>query len=63
MEEDIKEEDKVEPPVEGLPPLANPAIAPELSPDPSPLLRFLPDTEKGDVEACLLAEPCRLSGV
>lgn len=62
-EDNVEEEDKLDPAAEGLPPLATPATAPELSPDPSPLLRFLPGTEKGKVEAGLLAELCLLSGV
>lgn len=64
-EDNVEEEDKLDPAVEGLPPLATPATAPELSPVPSPLplLRFLPGTEKGEVEAGLLAELCLLSGV
>ncbi len=66
-EEDVEEEDKLDPAVEGrlrIPPLATPATPPELSPGPSPLplLRFLPDTGKGEVEAGLLAELCLLSG-
>lgn len=62
-EDAAEEEDKLDPAVEGLPPLATPATAPELSPDPSPLplLLFLPGTEKGEVEAGLLAELCLLS--
>lgn len=64
-EDNVEEEDKLDPAAEGLPPLTTPATAPELSPDPSPLplLRFLPGTEKGEVEAGLQAELCLLSGV
>lgn len=63
-EEEAEEEDKLDPAVVGRPPLANPATAPEFSPGPRPLpqLRFLPDTEKGEVEAGLQAELCLLSG-
>lgn len=65
-EEDAEEDDKLDPAVEGrlrMPPLATPATDPEPSPGPSPLplLRFLPDTGKGEVEAGLLAELCLLS--
>lgn len=63
LEEDVEEEDKLDPMVEGrlkMPPLATPAPLPRLS--PLPLLRFLPDTGKGEVEAGLLAELCLLSG-
>lgn len=68
LEEDAEEEDKLDPAVEGrprMPPLATPATDPEASPGPSPppLLLFLPDTGKGEVEAGLMAELCRLSGV
>lgn len=67
LEEDVEEEDKLDPVVEGrpwIPPLATPAADPETSPDPSAplLLRFLPGTGKGEVEAGLLAELCLLSG-
>lgn len=61
LEEDVEEEDKLDPMVEGrprMPPLATPATGPS----PLPLLRFLPDTGKGEVEAGLLAELCLLSG-
>lgn len=64
-EEDAEEVDKLDPVVEGrlrMPPLAIPATEPEPSPGPSPLLRFLPDTGKGEVEAGLLAALCLLSG-
>lgn len=66
-EEDVEEEDKLDPVVEGrprMPPLAPPVTEPEPSPGPSPLplLRFLPDTGKGEVEAGLLTELCLLSG-
>lgn len=66
-EEDAEEEDKLDPAVVGrprMPPLATPATAPEPStgPSPLPLLRFLPDTGKGEVEAGLMAELCLLSG-
>lgn len=65
LEEDAaEEEDKLDPAVEGrvrMPPLATPATDPEPSPGPSPLLRFLPDTGKGEVEVGLLAELCLLS--
>lgn len=62
-EEDVEEEDKLDPVVESRPPLATPATDPEPSPDPKllPLLRFLPDTENGEVEEGLLAELCLLS--
>lgn len=63
--EDIEEEDKLDPIVEGRlrrPPPATPA--PALSPGPRllPLLRFLPNTGKGIVEGALLSELCLLSG-
>lgn len=66
MEEDVEEEDKLDPAVEGrprIPPLAIPATDTEPSPGPSPLLllRFLPDTGKGEVEAGLMAKLCLLS--
>lgn len=66
-EDDAEEEDKLDPAVVGrprMPPLATPATAPEPSPGPSPLplLRFLPNTGKGEVEAGLMAELCLLSG-
>lgn len=66
-EEDADEDDKLDPAVEGrprMPPVAIPATDPEPSPVPSPLplLRFLPGTGKGEVEAGLLAELCLLSG-
>lgn len=66
LEEDDEEDDKLELAVDGrlrMPPLVTPATVPEPSPDPSPLpaLRFLLDTEKGDMEAGLLVEPCLLS--
>lgn len=63
--EDIEEEDKLDPIVEGRlrrPPPATPAPAPSPGPRPLPLLRFLPDTGKGIVEAGLLSELCLLSG-
>lgn len=65
-EEDVEEDDKLDPAVEGrprMPPVAIPATDPEPSPVPSPLplLRFLPGTGKGEVEAGLLAELCLLS--
>lgn len=65
-EEDANEEDKLEAAVEGRlrrPPIGTPAKDPEPSPGPSPLplLRFRPDTGKGEVEAGLLAELCLLS--
>lgn len=65
-EEDVEEEDKLDPAVEGrpmMPPLATPATVPGPSPGPSPLplLRFLPDTGKGEVEVGLLAKLCLLS--
>lgn len=65
-EEDVEEEDRLDPAVEGrprMPPLATPTTDPEPSPGPSPLplLRFLPGTGKGGVEAGLLAELCLLS--
>lgn len=65
-EDDDEEEDRLEAAVDGrlrMPPLVTPATAAEPSPGPSPLppLRFRPDTEKGDVEAGLLAELCLLS--
>lgn len=65
LEEDVEEEDKLDPMVEGrprMPPLATPATGPVPRPSPLPLLRFLPDTGKGEVEAGLLAELCLLSG-
>lgn len=58
VEEDVEEEDKLDPMLEGrprMPPLVTPAT------DPVPLLRFLLDTGKGEVEAGLLAELCLLS--
>lgn len=66
-EEDVEEEDKLDPMVEGRPmrpPLATPDKGPVPSPGPSPLplLRFLPATGKGEEEAGLLAELCLLSG-
>lgn len=63
--EDIEEEEKLEPIVEvrlRMPPPETPAPVPVLSPGPRPLLRFLPDTGKGVVEAGLLSELCLLSG-
>lgn len=65
-EEDVEEEDRLDPAVEGrlrMPPLATPATEPEPRAGPSPLppLRFRPDTGKGEVEAGLLAELCLLS--
>lgn len=63
--EDIEEEDKLDPIAEGRPwrpPPATPAPAPSPGPRPLPLLRFLPDTGKGRVEAGLLSELCLLSG-
>lgn len=44
-----------------FPPLVTPATVPELS--PLPVLRFLPDTGKGEVEAGLLVELCLLSAI
>lgn len=64
LEEDVEEEDKLAPAVEGrprMPPLATPATDPEPRPGPLPLLRFLPGTGKGEVEAGLMAELCLLS--
>lgn len=66
-EEVVEEEDRLDPAVVGRPmmlPLATPATDPEprLGPSPLPLLRFLPDTGKGEVEAGLLAKLCLLSG-
>lgn len=66
LEEEDEEEVKLEPAVDGrlrMPPLVTPAAVPEPSPglSPLPLLRFLPDTGNGDVEAGLLAELCLLS--
>lgn len=60
------EEDKLDPAVEGRlrrPPLATPGADPEPGTGPRllPLLRFLPATGKGEVEAGLLAELCLLS--
>lgn len=58
------EEDKLDPAVLGrlrMPPVATPAAEPEPSRGPSPLLRFLPDTGKGEVEAGFMAELCLLS--
>lgn len=63
--EDIEEEDKLDPIVEGRlrrPPPATPGPAPSPGPRLLPLLRFLPDTGKGAVEAGLLSELCLLSG-
>lgn len=64
--EDAEEDDKLDAAAEvrlRMPPLATPATDPEPSPGPSPLplLRFLPDTGKGEVEAGLMAELCLLS--
>lgn len=64
--EDDEEDDKLEPAEDSrlrMPPLITPATVPDPSADPSPLpaLRFLPGTEKGDVEAGLLVELCLLS--
>lgn len=63
--EDIEEEDKLDPIVEGRlrrPPPATPAPVPSPGPRLLPLLRFLPDTGKGIVAAGLLSELCLLSG-
>lgn len=65
-DEEVEEEDRLDPAVEGrlrMPPLATPATDPEPKPGPSPLplLRFLPDTGKGEVDPGLLAELCLLS--
>lgn len=65
FEEEAEEEDRLDPATVGrlrMPPLVTPAIAPEPRPGPSPPLRFLPDTGKGEVEAGLLGELCLLSG-
>lgn len=62
--EDVEEEDKLDPIVVGRPrraPLATPDTGPGPSPGPRPLLRFLPETGKGDVETGLLGELCLLS--
>lgn len=64
-EEDVDEEDKLDPIVEGRlrrPPPATPATGPVPSPAPNPLLRFLLGTWKGDAEVGLIAELCLLSG-
>lgn len=58
LEEDDEEEGKLELAVEGRPGM--PAIVTPAT-GPLPLLRFLPDTGKGEVEAGLLAELCLLS--
>lgn len=67
--EDVEEEDKLDPIVVGRPrraPLATPDTGPGPGPGPNPgprpLLRFLPETGKGDVETGLLGELCLLSG-
>lgn len=63
--EDIEEEDKLDPMVEGRlrrPPPATAAPVPSPGPRLLPLLRFLPDIGKGIVEAGLLSELCLLSG-
>lgn len=62
--EDIEEEDKLDPMVEGRlrrPPPATAAPVPSPGPRLLPLLRFLPDIGKGIVEAGLLSELCLLS--
>lgn len=61
-EEDMEEEDKLDTMVEDRPPLATPATGPMPRPSPLPLLRFLADTGKGEVEAGLFDELCLLSG-
>lgn len=66
LEEGVEETERLDPVEEGrlrIPPLTTPAADPEPSPDPKPLplLRFLPNTGKGDVVPGLLAELCLLS--
>lgn len=64
--EDAAEAEMLDPVEEGrlgFPPLTTPVADPEPGPGPTPLplLRFLPDTRKGDVVPGLLAELCLLS--
>lgn len=61
---DVEEEHKLDPVVEGLLrmlPLVTTDPGPNPGPSALPLLLFLPDTGKGEVEAGLLAELCLLS--
>lgn len=67
--EDVEEEDKLDPRVVGRPrtaplvtPDTDPGPGPGPSPGPKPLLRFLPETGKAEVETGLFAELCLLSG-
>lgn len=63
LEQGVEEAERLDPVEEDrlrIPPLTPPVTDPELSPGPKPLplLRFLPDTGKGDVVPGLLAELC-----
>lgn len=63
---ELEEAERLDPVEEGrliIPPLTIPAgnAEPSPGPKPLPLLRFLPDTGKGDVVPGLLAELCLLS--